>query len=240
MRMPEEIMETYISLYKPFLHGIYHDICDLYSDEISSEVQLGCHNIIDLMKIEDVQHLCSIGKMIEVSLIDGSKLPIKTFPRTFSSPGLSELFYNDEGFPRLLQNCFERLFRKSGAHAFRDFDLTDALVDHNEEHMFNEMAKGSEVHIEFLNYVGVVMSPALKQSYALAIYCLRQLYLGLSKISTWECLRRRGVGDSSFQVESYNAVGLDRDNVLSYTSDCETFNRECFLRLGFRLVVSVC
>jgi hypothetical protein len=41
------------------------------------------------------------------------------------------------------------------------------------------------------------------EALALAVLCLRQFYLGCSKIRTWECLRRRIFGDRYFCVTNF-------------------------------------
>lgn len=221
-------METCVTLYKPFLLGIYQDCVSLYPDEVSCEHVLGCLNIIELLKPKDIINMCTIGKMIEKSLITGEKLPISDFPTKFSSKELGELFYNKDGFPQILSNCFERLFRRDGEPIYKDFRLFNDQgglkvqdLENNEREMILE-----------LGFIALASDKkAVTQSFALATLCLRQFYLGLSKIRTWECLRRRIYGDTIFQVKNYSSANVDISD-LQYSVNCEktTFGSLLFRR----------
>lgn len=230
-------METYVTLYKPFLSGIYQDICDLYPEEISSHTKLGCENIIELLKVQDVIQLCKIGKMIEKSFITGKRLPIEEFPTQFSSEAVKSIFYNEDGFPRLLENCFERLFRKDGTLTYWSEDTLGIVEPSNEEYRELCFPASKEHSFHVHNQFTALLGTKTAESYALAMLCLRQLFLGCSKLRSWECLRRRVFGDTIFQTSGYH----------TFTDKCKFFNslhgetsslRYLFIR-GFRFVCTV-
>lgn len=204
-------METYTSLFKPFLLGIYQDVCELYSDEISEPTMLGCKNIINLLTQEDAMQLCAIGKLVEKSLITNKRLELEKLPTKFSTPGLSAIFYNSDGFPKLLENCFERIFLRDGSLVYSCESVeTQLLID---------PVNDGKTGLEFENIIQV-QSAAAKHALACAILCIRQFYLGLSKVITWECLRRRRVGDTIFCYQNYYSIRAGRHGFIKRDKDC--------------------
>ncbi len=216
-------METCTSLYKPFLLGIFQDICELYPVEITSDEITGCTNIISALKQKDVIQLCKIGKWIEKCFITGEKLPLKHFETEFSSEQLSELFFDEDGYPRLLNNCFKRLFRKDGTLTFGD----EALLSLNRSFATHGMIETEFYGTNFqkIEWAQSLVGTRVADSYALAMLCLRQFYLGCSKLRDWECLRRRNFGDTDFRYAGYTALQCISDAVLSSTHRTEAARR---------------
>jgi len=218
-------METCITLYKPFLLGIFQDICDLYPEEISSNYALGCQNIIKLLKPTDVMNLCKIGKSVEKSLITGERLHIEEFPTTFSSEGLSKIFYAEDGFPSLLHNCFERVFRLDGTPVFTDVINETTLIP-----------REIQDEVELTSVTSI--QGRLRQDLALAILCLRQFYVGCSKLSDWECLRRRVFGDQHFSSKGYKTSHADLQfGDIKYREEDTSFR---YFGRRYRLLVTIC
>lgn len=219
-------METYITLYKPFLLGIFQDICDLYPEEISADHKHGINNILEVLKPLDVINLCKIGKMIEKSVITGNKLPLADFPTEFSSKELGDIFYNEDGFPRLLENCFERCFRRDGTPTWHQMHMTTSSFE-------DSVGRNGII----IDYQSTIRTPQ-NEGYALAMTCLRQLYVGCSKLRNWECLRRRNFGDQLFCYTSEASIA--RTSFFRPIKTCETTS-ERFISIGrSRYLVSVC
>lgn len=233
-------METCITLYKPFLLGIFQDICDLYPDEISSEHKHGCENIIKSLKIHDVIQLCKIGKMIERSLITGVRLPLEKFPSKFSSEALGAIFYNVDGFPKLLENCFERTFRRDGSLVISDriLDLNFSSTSETTQFLGTDGNPSNEFQLD-TTFVQLAAGSPEAQSFALAALCLRQLYLGCSKIRNWECLRRRNFGDQHFSYAGHCPFSPDISKF--FNTICGKMPPEGTIGSGrFRIYITVC
>lgn len=182
-------METCKTLYKPFLLGIYRDLCDLYSDDLSSpqsrEFEFG---LIVAIQQSDIKHLCAIGKAVEKSLITGERLRIEDFPTEFGSIAAEDFYDPESGFPILLHSCFDRLFWRSG-YPVTSYPMTNDYLGLNEEQHSNcylrdlEKFLGSEMNGKPHNRP----LPGMKLA-AMDVLAIRQFYLGLSKLRDIECI----------------------------------------------------
>ena len=224
-------METCITLHKPFLLGIFQDICELYPEEISPQAIDGCLNVISLLKEIDVINICKIGKMIEKSFITGEKLPLSSFPHVFSSEALGNLFYDEDRIPRILQNCFERCFRRDGTPVW----IETESISHS---LLNE-AEWQEPNVPVLEFVHRCLGTKLADSYATAMLSLRAFYVGCSKLRSWECLRRRNFGDTDFQTTRYTAIHAPVRDHIERTNRMQTSSEGTILFRRFRFMVAV-
>lgn len=183
-------METCRTLYKPFLLGIYRDLCDLYSDDLSScQSKESDIQLIASLQEADILNLCLIGKAVEKSLITGEQLHIEALPIEFSSNTVFEGFYDNEtGFPVLLHSCFDRLFWRDG-FPVTSFQLSDSLQE--SDGIWHPATYQKDL-IDFLDsemnrkpYTKPL--PGMKLA-AMDVLAIRQFYLGLSKLRDITCI----------------------------------------------------
>lgn len=177
-------METSTSLIRPFLTGVIQDIRDLYPEHGFLYEGSFIDSGVLLNEELFVSDWSSIGKAMEISLITGSNL-------RFSEDSLNNLFggsqvYSEGAcYPRFLDELWSVLFCNDGLPRFRCPD----------SHFYvKPMSNGSDV-----------LRPATETS-ALALLCLRQCFLGLSKLSTLECLCRPKCRNRGVQGESLKAA----------------------------------
>jgi len=164
-------MKASQTLIKPFLDGILQDIREIYPNEQFFYEQEWIDTLVrDANPTLVVNSLSRIGKALERSLITGENLKIKD----------DELQERDNGaaFPIFLNSLWQTLFYYSGYPRYKSVD--DYLVICKEPDL-----------VEWT----ISATTAEQQSAALAVYLLRQFYLGLSKLTTLECLCRLERGD---------------------------------------------
>jgi hypothetical protein len=196
-------MKASNNLIKPFLDGILQDIREIYSEEdFTYEQQWINDRATGSNPTLLVNSLCRMGKALERALITGENLVI----------GSNELQERDSGtaFPIFLNSLWQRLFYFSGRPRYKSVD--DYLVIVKEPDL-----------VEWT----IDASTAEQQSAALAVYCLRQFYLGLSKLTTLECLLlfRRGSVEvlraspeelGTALLRSLRCTNVGEDNCVSY------------------------
>lgn len=195
-------METCNTLYKPFLLGIFRDLCDLYPNDSQSSFTRMALNLLSKLTLDEVNTLCSIGKAVEQSLIFGRQLPIDGWKQ---NPEFSK-FIADDGFPVILHHCFEELFLADGLPAWLADDhilqrtwFKDSIESHKTFDIYSSLRTVGEI-----DPCNEPVSNAEMQSKAMAILAIRQLYLGLGKMRDWGRLRlRRGERNYRLQVARY-------------------------------------
>jgi len=176
-------MKASQTLIKPFLDGILQDIREIYPNEQFFYEQEWIDTLVrDANPTLVVNSLSRIGKALERSLITGENLKIKD----------DELQERDNGaaFPIFLNSLWQTLFYYSGCPRYKSVD--DYLVICKEPDL-----------VEWT----ISATTAEQQSAALAVYLLRQFYLGLSKLTTLECLCRLERGDRVICEKSIEELG---------------------------------
>ncbi len=173
-------MKASNTLIKPFLDGILQDIRGFYPHSDFSYEQDWINNFADANPVAVVHSLARIGKALERALITGSNLNIKDDELQEFSPGAK--------FPHFLNDLWHELFYYSGRPRFVADDFTVSADE------VTWSIRGDIVDKEH-------------HAKALAVLCLRQFYLGLSKLSTLECLYLRRNRDRELRTESFKKVG---------------------------------
>jgi hypothetical protein len=151
-------MKASNTLITPFLDGVLQDIRGFYPEHDFSYEVDWLLAAQDTDQTQLVQSLCRIGKAFEKSLISGQNLVI----------GLdeSQVLCIGAVYPRFLEYLWSELFFNSGRpHYFGD-NLEEIEVSWADDRSQN----------------------AEHSRKACAVTCLRQFYLGLSKLTTLECL----------------------------------------------------
>lgn len=195
-------METCNTLYKPFLLGIYRDICDLYLNDLHFLAYVKPSlKLLSSLILDEVDVLCRIGKEVEKSLIYGSQLPIDGWRQ---NPEFSK-FIADDGFPIILHDLFETLFLVDGEPSWLVEDYYQRTWFKDSIHSQQAMDIYSSIRpADKIDPCEEPISDAEMQSKAMAILAIRQLYLGLGKMRDWGRLRlRRGCRNSRLQVARY-------------------------------------
>lgn len=201
-------METCNTLYKPFLLGIFRDLCDLYPNDSQSSFTVSSLKLLSQLKLDEVDTICSIGKAVEKSLIFGSQLPIDGWKQ---NPCFSK-FLADDGFPIILHHCFEELFLADGLPSWLTDDyyqrtwFKDSIVSRKTFDIYSSIRPQDKI-----DPCEEPVSNAEMQSKAMAVLAIRQLYLGLGKMRDWGRLRlRRGDRNYRLQVTRYQVWHSDR------------------------------
>lgn len=151
-------MKASNTLIQPFLDGILKDIRDFFPDDDFSYEADFISTLDTLNGALVVNELARIGKLMEGSLITGGN---------FSSNSDLLPVLDGASYPRLLSSLFGILFHYSGSPHFVSSDIEGISLDIDYD--VRNTTKNHDVK-------------------ALAVLCLRQFFLGLSKLETLECL----------------------------------------------------
>lgn len=193
-------MKALKTLTQPFLVGVLSDICELFPEhdfayETNELEQLFAH-FDETALIPDISRL---GKALERSLITGQE---------FNCPSVIFSSHDGTAYPRFLEYVWEIVFAPSGRPHFNSVDYADTLIDtlvgnrFSDDGLIAELAWG---HKDDEDHV--------RHQQALAVLVLRQFFLGLSKLSSLECLylgiNRVGI----FQGEDYYTISTDSGSI---------------------------
>lgn len=165
------------SVMLPFISGLFQDICDLYPEYDFSfekdQLSLMAHESEHDVAFE----LSTIGKAFETSIISNKKFDVTSLP-TFGAGHTRRILKERTSLPAFFYDLWSEVLFDDGTPRwdFEDGSLStfDCLV-----------GKLSEIK---------------RQRSALAVVCLRQFFLGLSKLETLECLRHRSVRDQFLRL----------------------------------------
>jgi len=167
------------NLIYPFLHGVYLDICELFPEyDFSYELET-VKQLAESDPAIAVAAMARIGKAFEKALVTGKDFRYD-----------EELFPNAEGcmYPRCYQYLWETVLHASGRPRYSFDDYTAALDSYK-----NMSPVAAMYHLQRDRWGEP--SDTWWSLQALHVFLLRQFFLGLSKLSTLECLyfvSRRG------------------------------------------------
>lgn len=180
-------MKASDTLTKPFLVGVLSDICDLFpSCDFTDEREWLDSLFLNFEESEIIVQASRIGKAMEASLISGRELSCSEYVLFPSRP--------DSVFPSFLGRLWETVFLPSGKPIFSQSDYSDSLIDNllgsfDDELAFARLCWGTQVYDE----------DRLRNQQALCVLLLRQFFLGMSKLSSLECLYLRNFGAGRIQ-----------------------------------------
>lgn len=189
-------MKASQTLLKPFLVGVFNDICELFPENGIARHHDALLDLLDSSSEQRiVSTLASVGKALEKSLITGCNLKIAA----------SELIPLHCGtvYPEFFCELWEELFYNDGLPHFRITCLKDGLLDDGLDLPVTQFALSDQyVFVDG----GQDQSVALQNRKACVVLCLRQFYLGCSKLSTLECLQLGRAGDFRLQRENHTTT----------------------------------
>lgn len=166
-------MKASHTLIKPFLDGILQDIREIYPDEDFSYEQDWIDNLDESKDRLIVNSLSRIGKALERSLITGQNLLIRD--------NEVQVLHIGAKYPQFLSVLWRQIFFCSGLPHYRSHLYESCQMD---------VVQDSDENVTW----SITATTPEQNSFACAVYCLRQFYLACSKLSTLECLcsLRRG------------------------------------------------
>lgn len=182
-------MKASYTLTKPFLVGVLQDICELFPEHDFSYEKALLDS--DFLKSEEtvIPQLALVGKALEKSLITGCNF---RYNWDFLEPSVGA------EFPRLFEDLWVQLFHFSGVPHF----AIDAYADVLSSEVCSSDGGANLAKLRWghsTNQVGHIQSQK-----ALCVLLLRQFFLGLSKLTSLECLCLGGIRDSGFQEANYS------------------------------------
>lgn len=179
-------MKASNTLTKPFLVGVLSDICDLFPEhDFSYDIDTLNGFFVNFAEDVVIIEMSKVGKALERALITGQEFncPSNLFPRR-----------DGQAYPIFLDYVWEIVFTPSGLPCFKLQDYTDTLIETFVGNRFDD--DGVLAELAWSKKPGELDYERDQQ--ALAVLVLRQLFLGLSKLSSLECLylgtnRNRGL-----------------------------------------------
>lgn len=187
-------MEASKTLLKPFLDGVLVDIRDLFPEhDFSLEGIMLDSMFANCGDIEIVHNLSKIGKAMEKSLITGERF-------SFSWSAIPHLTGSE--LPSFLGGLWEELFFSSGTPVFRDantYGHTCELAGNTPVY-----TNSSTCYVSFRSEKDQIDAATNRK--ACCVLCLRQFFLGLSKLTSLECLQLGRAGDFRLQKQAHEAT----------------------------------
>lgn len=165
------------SVMLPFISGLFQDICDLYP-EYDFSFEKDQLSLMSHEREHDVAfELSTIGKAFETAIITNQKFDISSLP-TFGTGHTRRILKHRTSLPAFFYDLWSEVLFDDGTPRWNfesgSLSTFDCLLGR--------------------------LSEVKRQRTALAVICLRQFFLGLSKLETLECLRHRSVRDQFLRL----------------------------------------
>lgn len=196
LKRSEDKMKASDTLTQPFLVGVLTDICSLFPEyDFSYEISELEALFVHFEEKDVIQDAARIGKALERSLITG---------QSFSCP--SVIFSSPCGtaYPRFLEYVWEIVFAPSGVPVFKVDDYTDTLIDVLVDNQYDD----SDL-LPQLTWGHSNEEERVRNQQALAVLVLRQFFLGLSKLTSLECLYLGAIRVGCFQGADYYSISTE-------------------------------